>query len=349
MSPAVSSSPDVIVIGAGVLGLCSAAELAARGHAVTVLDPGGSNASSAAAGMIAPAMESLIDGLSPDHAALLKRGRDLWPAFAGLVGLTLHLDGAEWRGPEPDAAVARLHALGFAAERMGQGLFTPDDWRVEAEVALALLSGLPGVSRFKARVSDLSCAGGLWTAVAADGRRWSAPQVVIATGAAGPLDGLPEAVAGLIRRIEPIRGQLTPVRCAAPATVLRGPGGYAAPSPEGALCGATMEFGVRDLTPDPDVAVRQAQMGLALIAGPGEAVQPRVGVRGASPDGLPIAGPSGVDGLSLALAPRRNGWLLGPMVGRIVADGLEGRASLADATALSPLRFATQPAARSAG
>lgn len=334
------NSPDVIVIGAGVLGLCSAAELAARGHAVTVLDPGGPNASSAAAGMIAPAMESLIDGLSPDHAALLKRGRDLWPAFAGQTGLTLHMDGAVWRGADPDAAVARLHHLGFAAGRDGEGVFTPDDWRVEAQAALALLSGLSGLTRVDATVSGLSHEAGVWTATAADGVRWSAPFLILATGAAGPLDGLPEAVADLIHRIEPIRGQLTPVRCAAPGRVLRGPGGYAAPSPEGALCGATMEAGVRDLIPDIGVAARQAAMGLVLIGAAGQAGPPRVGIRGASPDGLPMAGPSGVEGLHLALAPRRNGWLLGPLVARVVADGIEDRAPLADAAVLSPLRFA---------
>lgn len=334
------SSPDVIVIGAGVLGLCSAAELAARGHAVTVLDPGGSNASSAAAGMIAPAMESLIDGLSPAHAALLKRGRDLWPAFAGRNGLILYRDGAAWRGPDPDAAVARLHDLGFAAQRDGEGLFTPDDWRIEARTALAQLAEVPGVTRAQASVVSLSRAGEVWTAVADDGRRWSAGNVVLATGAARALDGLPEAVAGLVNAIAPIRGQLTPVRCAAPGRVLRGPGGYAAPSPEGALCGATMEAGERDVAPDMITAARQAEMGLSLIGVEGQADAPRVGIRGASPDGLPMAGPSGADGLFLALAPRRNGWLLGPLVAHVVADALEGRASLADASALSPHRFA---------
>lgn len=343
------NSPDVIVIGAGVLGLCSAAELAARGHAVVVLDPGGSNASSAAAGMLAPAMESLIDGLSPDHAALLKRGRDQWPAFARRNGLTLYKDGAAWRGIDPDAAVARLLALGFAAERTGEGLFTPEDWRIEARAALAVLSERPGVTRVEATVRRLSRDGGAWMVDAADGCSWRAPSVILATGAAPPFDGLPDQVAGLIERIEPIRGQLTPVLCAAPDRVLRGPDGYAAPSPEGALCGATMESGVRDLTPDPAVAARQAAAGLALIGAEGDAEAPRVGIRGASPDGLPMAGPSGVEGLHLALAPRRNGWLLGPLVARVVADGLEGRASLADATALSPLRFATQPAAGNAG
>ena len=53
-----------------------------------------------------------------------------------------------------------------------------------------------------------------------------------------------------------------------------------------------------------------------------------------------MAGPSRAPGRHRALAPRRNGWLLGPMIGRVVAGGLEGRAPLADAAALSPLRFA---------
>lgn len=343
------NSPDVIVIGAGVLGLCSAAELAARGQAVTVLDPGGQNASSAAAGMIAPAMESLIDGLSADHAARLRRARDLWPAFAGRTGLNLHMDGAAWRGPDPDAAVARLEALGFAAQRDGEGLFTPDDWRVDARSALERLSKTPGMTRVEAGVVTLIHDNKGWTAIAADGRRWSAPDLVLATGAAAPLEGLPEAVAALIASIEPIRGQLTPVSCAAPGRVLRGPGGYAAPAPDGALCGATMEAGVRDVTPDLAVAARQAAMGLALIGAEGQARAPRVGIRGASPDGLPMAGASGATGLHLALAPRRNGWLMGPLIGRIVADGIEDRAPLADAAVLSPLRFVNQPAARSAG
>jgi glycine oxidase len=53
-----------------------------------------------------------------------------------------------------------------------------------------------------------------------------------------------------------------------------------------------------------------------------------------------MAGSSGAAGLFLALAPRRNGWLLGPLVGRTVADAVEGRAPGADARALDPLRFA---------
>lgn len=334
------TSPDVIVIGAGVLGLCSAAELAARGHAVTVLDPGGANASSVAAGMIAPALESLLDDVPPARAALLKRARDLWPALAGRHGLTLHLEGAEWRGPDLEGAADRLRALGFAAERAGAAMITPDDWRVEPVDALERLSASPGVSRQTATVAEITLQGGGWRVAADDGRTWSAPAVVLATGAAAALPGLPPAVAGLVARIQPIRGQLTPVACAAVERVVRAPGLYAAPSAEGVLAGATMEPDSRSLEPDLALARRQAQDALALLGCEGTPGAPRVGVRGAAPDGLPLAGPSGAPGLFLALAPRRNGWLLGPLVGRVVADGIEGRTPVADAAALDPLRFA---------
>ena len=66
----------------------------------------------------------------------------------------------------------------------------------------------------------------------------------------------------------------------------------------------------------------------------------RVGIRGATAVGLPLAGPSGHPGLHLALAPRRNGWLMGPLVAGITADGIEGGPPVADAAALDPLRFA---------
>ena len=77
-----SLSSDVIVIGAGVLGLASAAELSARGLSVIVIDAGGPNASSVAAGMIAPAMESALDDPPAETVELLKTARALWPAFA---------------------------------------------------------------------------------------------------------------------------------------------------------------------------------------------------------------------------------------------------------------------------
>ncbi len=330
----------MIVIGAGVLGLCAAAELAARGHAVTVIDPGGSNASSIAAGMIAPALESLLEDVTVERAALMKRARDLWAAFAEAHGLRLLREGADWRGPEAGAAVDRLHALGFDGRANRNGLTTADDWRIEVAPALKALARTPGLAVVRGQVARLAGDARRWRVEATDGRVWFSSTVVLATGAGEAVPGLPDRVAAGVAAITPIRGQLTFVATAAPPRVVRGPGVYAAPCEGGVVIGATMEPGRRDLEPDPAEAARQVSAGLALLNITGEAGPTRVGIRGATADGLPLAGPSGEPGLHLALAPRRNGWLMGPLVARVVADGIEGRAPLADAAALDPLRFA---------
>ncbi|MBU1383936.1 MAG: FAD-binding oxidoreductase, partial [Alphaproteobacteria bacterium] len=168
--------------------------------------------------------------------------------------------------------------------------------------------------------------------------------VVLATGAAPPVSGLPDRIAAPVAAIEPFRGQLTPVAGKAPAHTLRAPGLYIVPTPTGWVAGATMEGGRRDLEPDIEVSHRQVEAAQALSGLAGTPGEPRVGVRGGTADGLPLAGVSGEPGLHLALAPLRNGWLLGPLVAGIVADGIEGRAPGADAAALDPLRFSS-PAA----
>ena len=56
-----TSHSSVIVVGAGVVGLATAVELASRGHAVTVLDPDPvSGATHFAGGMLAPTAEVVL-------------------------------------------------------------------------------------------------------------------------------------------------------------------------------------------------------------------------------------------------------------------------------------------------
>lgn len=334
-----ASSPDVIVIGAGVLGLCVAAELAGRGHAVTVIDPGGVNASAVAAGMIAPAMESLIESLPAETAALLTRARDQWPAFAEAHTLNLKREGAEWRVPDAAEALARLKTLGFKAEATPNGVFTPDDWRIDPTSALTALARTPGVATVRGKVARLTGEARRWRVEAEDGRVWFTPTVVLATGVASAIEGLSASVAALVEAITPIKGQLTVLPGVSTPHVVRSPAVYAAPCEGGVVVGATMQAGERDLTPDPQAAEAHLASGLALLGVTAASGATRVGVRGTSPDGLPLAGPTGEPGLHLALAPRRNGWLLGPMVAHIVADGIEGATPLPDAAAFDPLRF----------
>lgn len=331
-------SSDIVVVGAGVLGLCVASELAARGRDVRVIDPGRANASSIAAGMIAPAFETVLDGGDAERGALLRAAAALWPGFAERFALTLDRTPVEWRGPDAGMLETRLGALGFQAARTAGGVAAPEDIRLEAGASLQALSDRLGPRRIVASVDRLARHGSGWR-IDAGGTGIRATQVIMATGVALAVPGLPHLASSLIASVRPIKGQIGWTADVLTDRVLRGPGGYVAPAAEGTLIGATMVEGVRDLDVDPAASDRLLAMAQTLTGhGVVPAVQWRVGVRGASADGLPVAGPIG-DGLHMALAPRRNGWLLGPMVARVVADGIEGRPRDRYAAVFDPLRF----------
>lgn len=306
---------DVIVVGAGALGLASAAELARQGRSVVVLAPREDSASSRAAGMIAPAFESALDEPMARHAGLLRRARDLWPAFARATGVRLHREGAEWRGSDITGMADRLRAAGFAARVRPECVETPDDWRVDPGQALAALErGLP---RLEHRLAELSGAEGRFELTTDSGWSLTARAVVLACGwRAPPGMNLP--------LITPIKGQAARVTGWVPKRVIRAEGVYIAPTPGGAIIGATMEEGLSDLAVD--TAVIDGLLARAKAVAPemegAVVVEAYAAVRGAAPDGLPYAGGL-APGLAVALAPRRNGWLLAPLVAGLVADALE--------------------------
>jgi glycine oxidase len=316
------SSLKVTVGGAGVFGLAIALTLARRGARVTLADPalGGDNASSVAAGMLAPALESALDPLMAGRFGLLKQARDLWPAFVEeLSGVHLHQDGALFEGP---AGIAeRLADAGAAFERRGQGVFTPEDWRIEPRAALAAM---------RARLIELggeTIASPVQAAPAAD-------MTVLACGYVRDL--APE-----LAKLTPIRGQLLRFE-GGPAVgpILRRGEGYLAPGRAGAVVGATMDAGRSDL--DPDAAATAALLKVADQLSPGLASTPfkvEVGVRAATPDGLPLVGASVRSGVFLAAGARRNGWLLAPLVAETLADLLAGPGKTEAAALFASDRF----------
>lgn len=326
------SAADVIVIGAGALGSAVAAELSLRGRRVLVLAPDEVSASARAAGMIAPAFESVLDAPMAARADLLRAGRDLWPGFSAATGIRLHREGADWRGPDAEAMAARLTGLGFAVEMRDGAVHTPDDWRIEPGQALAALA--EGVERRRDRLVGLLSDDGRWTVLTGSGERLKAAAVVLATGWAAPDCGL------ALPPIRPVKGQAVRVEGAAPERVVRGDGVYVAPAPGGAIVGATMGEGESDLAVDPEVTEALLARARAIWPGIAEArvAEAYAGVRGASPDGLPYAGRV-APGAFVALAPRRNGWLLAPLVAKVVADALEGGGPGAMAEAMDPGRF----------
>jgi glycine oxidase len=164
--------------------------------------------------------------------------------------------------------------------------------------------------------------------------------------ASGPWAGADAAALGLDRAppVEPVRGQILALRPDRPLlrAIAWDERVYLVPRPDGrVLAGATEErvgfachvtaSGVRDLL--------AAATALAPPLARAELLSAQAGLRPGTPDGLPLVGPSSLPGLALAVGHHRNGILLSPVTGRLVADVVAGKALPAAARAFDPGRF----------
>lgn len=349
----------VIVVGAGALGSSIALVLAQAGARVWLVDAAasGDNASGVAAGMLAPAFEALLDPPSADHFPLLREARDLWPDFAGRLGdgdIGLVRCGAVWVGGDADLAgvEAGLKALGARAERLsaaqgaalapdlgpaaGQGVFTPDDWRLDAIAALdaiARASRHAGVEPVSARLAAVEPGFG----VLEDGRRLPADAIVLATGA-GHAPLAPE-----LAWLSPIKGHILHYASSAVdsrSPIVRCSGGYGVAGETGFRVGATMQAGRYDRCIEPEVAAQLHAVAVGLFPALADATAtPAVGIRAATPDGLPLVGPSVIPGVFLAVGARRNGWLLAPLVAAMTRAYLAGEDPGPRSPMFDPRRF----------
>lgn len=329
----VQSGVRVAVAGAGALGSAVALRLALADFQVTVFDPAapGDNASGVAAGMLAPVSEALFDPASRDHLVLMRRARDLWPAFAEGLGIEIHRAGVRIEGSETwrEQVGQKLSELGLP-----EGETIPEDWRIEARPALAALreAAEAAGATFEAVAVEGFTPGALRLA---DGRTEAFDILVLATGP-GARDGqlAPETTA-----LAPIKGQLLRTAASEGDVVVRGEGVYLAPG-ETLAIGATMEAGRDDL--EPDASATQTLRAAAWALRPDldlDAASVEVGVRATTTDGLPLIGWSRAPGILLAVGARRNGWLLAPLVADMVAAYLNGDHPGPDAAAMDARRF----------
>src|SRR5690606_29535403 len=130
--------------------------------------------------------------------------------------------------------------------------------------------------------------------------------------------------------IFPVRGQIA--HCETRAPLLRrivfGAGGYVVPRPDGrALVGATAErVGFRrEVTLAGLERMASIARGIAPALLEAPFVEARVSFRPATPDGLPLVGRTAAPGLLVSSGHYRNGILLAPLSGELVADLLEGK------------------------
>jgi glycine oxidase len=361
---------DVAVIGAGIIGTSVGYELACRGASVTIVDDRtpGNGATQAAAGMLAP----YIEGFGKPILPLATRSLGMYDDFVRRVsedsGMSVeyHRDGslqiitsdesadalvdfqaaasqAHVRCTQVDAA--QIHDLDpFITPEALIGLLVPDQGVVvptSLSRAIAAAAANKGAKFQKARVERLAKNDRDFL-VETSGNSIRAGRVVLAAGSWSghlPIAGLPPVP------VRPVRGQL--LHLIAPARssrlVVWGTGCYIAPaSGDSVAVGATMEEAGFDervtVAAVRDLLGAAAELMPALWQSTFE--NARVGLRPATPDDMPILGPSlRMPGLFYATGHFRNGILLAPLTARIVADLVLDNREDAAFAATSPQRF----------
>jgi glycine oxidase len=368
-------SPDVVIVGAGVIGCACAYELAAAGARVQVFETRrvGQGASQASAGVLAPYIEGHE---ASELRALGRRSLDLYDGFIARLasdsGQTIQYDRSGTVEVAFDAETQAQHELTaatLAREGVGARLLDPAGLqRYEPLASTGARGGLliethgfvnvPDFTEALAvaatrrgarfvldtRVVGIRESAGRLT-VSTDSGEIAADRVVVAAGSwAGQI-----AIAGATEApVKPIRGQLLHLAwtTAQPLRhVVWGTDCYIVPWSSGrVLVGATVEdvgfderattAGVRDLLDAACTLVPQLWQA--------SFTEVRVGLRPASPDGLPVVGRSRVvPGLLYAMGHYRNGVLLAPLTAALIKGLVIDSKDESIAESISPARFGT--------
>ena len=353
-------SGEVIVVGAGLIGLTTAVALAERGVSVTLIgEHMAGEASPAAAGMLAPSVERAT-GPAHDFAVA---ARDRYPSYIEFLGdrtginvplnrlgiLQVALSKKGIKGLHKTALpTARwldskeLQELEPALSHAFGAMFNPHDGAVDNLVLLDALNRLVSADSRIERLRDVATTIEAHTdsaTVTTKARAsYSARRVVLAAGAwAGKITG-----ARFARAVQPARGQLVSYSTSPLRHVAYGPRGYLVPRGDHTIGGSTMESVGFDTSTTPE--------GIRKVRAASEEICPRLsasehptawaGLRPVTPDMLPILGadperPS----LLYACGHSRNGVLMAPLSGDIIADLVTGTPLSHDLSQFRPGRF----------
>jgi glycine oxidase len=352
-APPQTKSHDVAVVGGGIIGLACAWYAARRGMSVVVLerDGIGAGASRVAAGMLAPVTEADFgeDALLELNLA----AAETWPRFADEVAAASGLSsgyreaGALVVATDRDDAeelrrLAELHAaLGLPSRwlaprdcralepglspRIRGAIHAPRDHQADPAATVAALAAAcrsAGVELLeRVEVAGLVRSGGAVTGVRTATAEVSAGTVVVAAGAWA------SALASDAPPIRPVKGQIATLRATDPATapthVVRTPRCYMLTREDGrVVLGATVEEQGFDLTTTADGVFRLLEAAREVLPDVGELewTAVRAGLRPGTPDNLPVVGRGTADGLVWATGHYRNGVLLAPLTGQMVAE-----------------------------
>jgi glycine oxidase len=347
-------------VGGGLIGLCVATALAERKLTVAVLGHSTSGeASEAAAGMLAPSVErargaahgfgvaardrypEYVERLQEETGVAVPLNREgilqvaLTPA--GVKGLKKSLppdrawlDNAQLTEREP----ALAHALG--------AVHNPLDGSVDNVLLFSAVtahaSRMAAITRMNARATRVQARGDTVLVATASGENVSAKWIVIAAGAwSGQIEG-----ARFGKSVSPLKGQLVRYSGVRLRHAMYGPRGYLVPRGDSIIAGTTTEQTGFDARTSPE--------GIAKIRAAAEEILPALegrdpshtwaALRPVTPDLLPMLGPDPDEpGILYACGHSRNGVLLAPLTGDIIADLVTGSPLRHDLAQFRPDRF----------
>lgn len=345
----------LVVVGGGVMGLGAAWVHAKQGWSVDLYEAErpGAGASGAAAGMLGVAAEWAPQEL--DHARIGRASAALWPAFAELLeaasGVKVALDTAgtllvardrqevedlrrrhQWlaeagiRSTWCDrAALQELEPE--LSPRMAAGLRCEDEHQVDNRQVVAALDEAcrrAGVRvRSQRKVEGLHLERGSVCGVRmADEEVCTADRVVLANGAwLERLQGWPSPPP----KMRPVKGQMLSLRMPVGALrhVVRAGSTYLVPKQDGRLVlGATQEEQGYDRSVTAGGVLRLLDHAWELlpIVEDWELLETWAGLRPTLAEGMPLVGPTGVEGLWMVAGHHRSGILELPLT----LQGLQG-------------------------
>jgi tRNA 5-methylaminomethyl-2-thiouridine biosynthesis bifunctional protein len=315
---------EVLIIGGGIASAMTALSLVERGRHVTLLCENGEPASGASGnrqGALYPLLNGEHDALSRFYSLAFGFARNRLLALAKHHPVAFSLCGVTQLGYD-DKSAAKL-------AKMSQGLFPPELMHPLSAAEVEQVVGLPcdadGVSYplggwlcpadltraaireaqasgrlevlFNAAVTRIAEEADGWRVESRDGRQWHAPNLVVAAG-----HQLPALLPFAELPLYPVRGQVSHVPTTAGLSQLKTVlcyDGYLTPAHNGAHCiGASYGRNQTDLayrTDEQEQNRARLQACVPQQRWPAEVdvsgAQARIGVRCASRDHLPVAGP----------------------------------------------------------
>ncbi|MGC2198026.1 MAG: glycine oxidase ThiO [Terriglobales bacterium] len=350
---------DVIVIGAGIIGLSLARELRKQGAAVLVIERGqpGREASYAAGGMLANCGDETPSLLQP----LATASAEMYPEFVhelqdeSGVDVDLRAQGTllfpaaehahvDIQGATPlPAPLAQLEPALAAEGRLA--FFLKERSVCPRALAAAALKaarhrGVDVSSGTAVIAVDMAAERAV--GVTTDKTSYRAAKVVNCAGAwAAQIAPYPVPT-------RPVKGQM--VCFAMPSRellkcVVRSPEIYLIPRSDGRLlAGATVEEAGFDrrTVPDTILALRQAAIAMLPALQDARVLEDWAGLRPGTPDHLPILGATPIPGYFVATGHFRDGILLAPVTARAVAQLMIGSMPQYDLAPFSIDRFGRQ-------